>query len=216
MDFQQSPVAPPWAARIPKESIARIYENDADGLYDEQLINQVAFMLLMRCESMVIAEDARNGRALCPVCGRLINHDAQKGTQLICPYCSWVGSWDAYRASMDGLHLIAPGLIPFLIEYSKHMTDQLSLKEKVFWIDWLIHRVHWEGTALPGQPGAVSLLRGRASDVNEFLRQLNAGTHHESEVELSNLWSEEQKAQIQQWKKAAVKRRVNRQSDSQF
>ena len=213
MDFQQSPVAPPWAARIPKESIARIYEDDAEGMYDEQLINNIAFMLLMRCESMVIAEDARNGRALCPICGKIIDHDAQKGTILECPYCSWTGSWKDYRASMDGLHLIAPGLIPFLIEFSKNMTDKLSLKEKVYWIDWLIHRVHWEGTALPGQPGAVCLIRGRAHDVNEFLDQLTAGTHRENKVELSNLWSEEQKTQIFKWKKSAERRREKQDSD---
>lgn len=213
MDFQQPPVAPPWAARVPKESIARIYEDDAEGMYDEQLINNVAFMLLMRCESMVIAEDARNGRALCPICGKLIDHDAQKSTMLECPYCSWSGSWEAYRASMDGLHLIAPGLIPFLIEYSKNMIDNLSAQEKVYWIDWLIHRVHWEGTALPGQPGAVCLIRGRAQDVNEFLDQLTAGTYRENKVNLSNLWSEEQKMQIKQWREAAENRNKKRESD---
>lgn len=206
----QAPVAPVWATRVSKEALLRLYEDDAEGMYDEFLINQIAFTLLMRCESMIIAEEARNGRALCPICGKLIDHPAQKGFHLECPNCSWSGSWDAYRASMDGLHLIAPGLIPFLIEFSKNMTDKLSLKEKVYWIDWLIHRVHWEGTALPGQSGAVCLIRGRATDVNEFLDQLTAGTYRPNRVELSNLWSEEQKAQVLQWRKAADKRSEKR------
>ena len=129
---------------------------------------------------------------------------------LECPYCSWKGSWDAYRASMDGLHLIAPGLIPFLIEYSKNMTDQLSLKEKVYWIDWLVHREHWEGTALPGQLGAVCLIQGRASDVNAFLTGLTTGKPARPQVELAALWSEDEIKHAEDRQKAAQKRRNNR------
>lgn len=207
------PVAPQWAKRVSKEAIARIYEDDAQGYYDEPALNEVAFILLMRCQSMIMAEEARSGRATCPVCGKIIQHDAQKGTFLDCPYCSWKGSWDEYRKSMDGLHLIAPGIIPFCEEYVKHMTNSLTPKKKMYWIDWLIHRVHWEGTALPGQPGAVCLIRGRASDVNEFLDELTAGTHRKPSTELSDLWSEEKKAQILNWRKASDKRRRNRKND---
>ena len=105
---KKKPVAPLWAGRVTKHKIAQIYEDDAQGMHDDALINDVAYTLLARCKSMVVVEDARNGRAICPVCESVIEHKAQKGSLLECENCEWSGSWDEYRRSLDGLHLIAP------------------------------------------------------------------------------------------------------------
>ena len=84
----------------------------------------------------------------------------------------------------------------------------------MFWIDWLIHRCHWEGTALPGQPGATSLIQGRAQDVNAFLDALSAGTHKsQRSEELGQLWNAIQKEQIRKWRKAAYRRKQKRESN---
>lgn len=86
----------------------------------------------------------------------------------------------------------------------------------MYWIDWLVHRVHWEGTALPGQPGAVCLIQGRAGDVNAFLTELTAGTHRQPETgELGGLWSEAQKAQIEKWRKSSERRARRRNEDNE-
>ena len=160
---------------------------------------------------MLLVEAARNGQAACPVCEAIIEHEAKKGVVLVCGSCNWSGTWEAYRASMDGLHLIAPGLQPFFREYVERLPQVIAYTEKMFWIDWLIHRCHWEGTALPGQPGAVCLIRGRAADVNEFLDNLSAGTYSSNRSEdFSRYWSEEQQAQILKWRKAADRHRQKR------
>lgn len=209
-----TPVAPRWADRVPKQKIAQIYEDDANGMHDEALINDVAFTLLARCESMLIVETARNGRAACPVCDGIVEHEARKGVMLQCSHCGWAGSWDAYRASMNGHHLIAPGLEPVCREYVKRLPLATTLREKMYWIDWLIHRFHWEGTALPGQPGAVCLIRGRAQDVNAFLESLSAGTLRSGRVDdLAELWSGKQKERIHKWR-AASERRARKRSSS--
>lgn len=170
-----SPVAPQWSPRIAKQKIAKIYEDDAQGFHDAALLNEVTLALLMRCNSMLMAEEARKGRVTCPVCGRIIEHDGEKDSLLECPYCSWKGSWDAYRKSMDGMHLIAPGIIPFCEEFATHITPKLTPKEMMYWIDWLIQTIHSEGNALPGQVGAESLIKGSSADVNDFLKRLAAG-----------------------------------------
>ena len=210
------PVAPRWGGRVAKHKIARLYEDDASGMHDEDLINDVAFTLLARCKSMLIVEAARNGRAACPVCEAIVAHEANKGAVLECENCDWSGSWNDYRASMDGLHLIAPGLQPFVREYIKRLPLAKTPKERMYWIDWLIHRCHWEGTALPGQPGAVCLIRGRASDVNAFLDNLSAGTHRSpGDDHLGSLWSPEQQAQIRKWRKASERRKHKRDGNDQ-
>ena len=127
---------------------------------------------------------------------------------LDCQKCGWSGSWDDYRASFNGLHLIAPGLQPFCREYVRHLPLAETPKEMMYWVDWLIHRCHWEGTALPGQPGATSLIQGRAQDVNAFLDNLSAGTYKPQSIgDLEQYWSPAQKKQIVKWRKAADRRK---------
>jgi len=131
-----NPVAPRWAGRVAKWKIARIYEDDARGIHEEKHLNDVAYALLVRCKSMLMVEEARQGRATCPVCELIVEHSARKECELICENCGWAGTWVAYRASMDGLHLIAPGLIPFCSEYVKQLPLAKTPKEEMYWIDW--------------------------------------------------------------------------------
>jgi len=209
------PAAPRWAGRVEKRKIAQLYEDDANGMHDSELINDVAFALLARCESMLVVEAARNGRATCPLCEAMVEHEAKKGVMLECRNCGWTGSWNDYRSSMNGLHLIAPGLQPFCREYVQHLPLADSTKEKMYWIDWLIHRCHWEGTALRGQPGAVCLIRGRAHDVNEFLANLSAGTDRLGRAgDLAKYWSSEENEQTGKWRKAAERRAIKRRSST--
>jgi hypothetical protein len=208
---KNKPVDPCWPPRIQKWKITRLYQDDANHMHNQALINEVAFTLLARCKSMLMVEAARNGQATCPMCESHIEHEARKGAMLACKNCSWAGSWNDYRASMDGLHLIAPGLQPFCQVYVDRLPRAKTFKEKMFWIDWLIHRVHWEGTALPGQPGAVCLIQGRAQDVNDFLADLTASTHKAgSAADLDQYWTPEQHAQIRKWRKASERRASKR------
>ena len=204
---QEKSCSPNWDGRVAKWKIARIYEEDAGGIHDEDLINDVAYRLFTRCQSMLVVEEARQGRATCPMCESIVEHTAQRNAPLECKICGWVGNWGDYRKSFDGLHLIAPGLQPFCREYVRALPSAQTPKQKMFWIDWLIHRCHWEGTALPGQPGASTLIQGRAQDVNEFLSNLSAGSRDIPGIDdPSRYWSSSQMEQIQKWHKAADRR----------
>jgi predicted Rossmann fold nucleotide-binding protein DprA/Smf involved in DNA uptake len=112
---------------------------------------------------------------------------------------------------MDGLHLIAPGLQPFCREYIHQLRLARTHKEKVFWIDWLIHRCHWEGTAQRGQAGAASLIEGRAQDVHAFLSSLSSGTQQTPGVgDPLRYWSPAQMEQSLKWVKQAERRKCKR------
>lgn len=156
----EQPLAPRWPPRAPKQKIARIYEEDARALHDEALIDDVGYTLLLRCESMLAVAEARRGRAECPVCKAVVEHGGQKKSPMNCGNCGWSGFWGAYRKSMDGHHLIAPGLQPFCLEYVVQFSAAQTPRKKMHWIDWLIHRAHWQGTAHLGQPGATSFIEG--------------------------------------------------------
>ena len=72
-------IKPTWSPRVPKHKIRRLYQQDARGIQDDDLINEVGFALLARCESFLEANQAVRGRVSCPVCGGLVPHDAKKG-----------------------------------------------------------------------------------------------------------------------------------------
>ena len=59
---------PIWAGRIPRQKIAELYAKDAQGIRDEELINEVGIGLLVRIESIFQARDANSGLARCPHC----------------------------------------------------------------------------------------------------------------------------------------------------
>lgn len=205
-----------WAKRVPKWKIARLYEDDARGLHDEDRVNDVAFILLARCKSMVMVEAARNGRAACPRCEALIEHPVQRGFRLDCDSCGWSGLWQDYRASFKKRHLIAPGLQHFCKEYIRQMPRVKTARERMYWIDWLIHRVHWEGTSLPGQPGAVCLVQGRAQDVNAFLAALSADTHRTADpADFARFWSPAEQQRLKKWHHAAKRRAARRRQDDE-
>lgn len=183
----EQPVAPRWAPRVPRWKIARLYENDARGVPDEELIDDVAYSFFERCQSMVAVAEAHRGRAPCAICGEAVTHDWDKKGVLHCSACDWTGQWEAYWKSYKGKRLKAGGLEPFCQDYIKRYPRTKTPREKVLLINWLIHRFHWEGReGLPGRPGAVGLIGGSAHEVNAFLEALNAGDSSHPEIRESH------------------------------
>jgi hypothetical protein len=65
---------PKWAPRVKPERIRRLYQLDAQGIYDDELIVNVGYSLLARCESFIHAMEAVRGHAGCPLCGAIVHH----------------------------------------------------------------------------------------------------------------------------------------------
>ena len=51
-----------WSPRVGPQKILRLYQTDAQGIVDEDLIDEVGHGLLARCESIRIVSDAYKGR----------------------------------------------------------------------------------------------------------------------------------------------------------
>ena len=63
-----------WAPRVRQTDIRRLYESEAQGRIDEELLEEVGISLYARCESWCLAFEARNGRVHCPRCNIIITH----------------------------------------------------------------------------------------------------------------------------------------------
>ena len=173
---------PTWASRVPREKIARLYATDAQGIVDEELIEDVGIGLFARIESIFKAREASAGRARCPLCDRQIDHDGMKDTILRCESCNWELTWGEYHKAKQGKHLAASGLTVFLQEFLQKYQTARSPKEKMVLIDTLIHRYHWELEGGLTRPGATDLIGGRQHEIIDFLNKLSYGEKSSPEI----------------------------------
>ena len=174
--------SPIWTGRIPRQKIAELYAKDAQGIRDEELIDEVGISLLVRIENIFQARDANSGFARCPLCQRGIEHNFDKEFLLRCESCNWELTWAEYQKSFRGKHLIASGMTAFLKEYVQKYRAVRSVQDKMILIDTLIHRYHWELEGGLTGPGARDLIGGKPNEIIDFLNNLSYGAKSSPEI----------------------------------
>jgi hypothetical protein len=107
---------PRWEPRVAPEKIRRLYEADARGILDQELLDDVAFALYARCDSILTVTEAVRGRAKCPRCAQLCERvRARTGKpredRLRCETCAWESTWGAYRKSYQDRRLFGGGAV---------------------------------------------------------------------------------------------------------
>jgi len=65
---------PRWASKVPNAKIQRLYGSDANGILDEELVDEVGWALWSRYDSILQVTEAHYGRVICPACGAVISH----------------------------------------------------------------------------------------------------------------------------------------------
>ena len=192
-------IAPRWYPRVRQEKIRRLYESDAQGLLDEELVEDVALRLFNRCRSILIATEAHQGRATCPRCQTTIEHHWEHAAVLTCAGCGWQTTWAAYHKTYRDKQLHGGGAVFAFEQYVAQYPTARSSKERWLLIDWLIHVFHWELQQLNSRPAASNLIEGNVTEVIAFLDGLTYGsqstpdtrdryTEWEAKVMHSNTW----------------------------
>jgi hypothetical protein len=109
---------PVWSPRVRKSKIARLYTSLGQGIVDEELIDDVGFSLLARCESVLAATEASQGRGVPrPSCDSLVKWISWQDEYLECRSCGWSCPGQAYKKTIKYKHLFAGGMKPFLEEF---------------------------------------------------------------------------------------------------
>jgi hypothetical protein len=174
-----------WAPRLSRARLRRLYQLDALGVIDSELIDLVGHALEARCESILAVHDAQRGRVHCPRCAREdrtqlserpMAHDPD--TPFVCPACGWRTTWGAYRATYHRKQLNAGGAHTSFAAYLHNFRSAIGPRQKMLAIDRLIHEFHYSLRAqpdLPTRPAGVNLIEGSMSDVVAFLEELAYG-----------------------------------------
>jgi hypothetical protein len=165
-----------WARRVPREKIRRLYELDAMGIRDEELIDEVAFGFLARCEAILEATEAARGRVRCRGCREtVLDRDwGDRDKPIRCPKCGWETTWRLYLKSYQHKQLSAGGAGSVLEEYVRRLPATRTPEARMMLIDWLIHECH-KGADGPTRPVAQNLIQGRMGELVGFLDELAYG-----------------------------------------
>jgi len=170
-----------WGARISPGKIRRLYESHARGLLDEGLLDEVAYGLLARCESILAVKEAKRGRVKCPGCGRLVLREGRgKEARFRCGGCRWQATWFDYRKSFLRRQLNHGGASDVFEGYVRRMPACRSAEARMRLVDWLLHECHKSLRASDGQPYwtrpvAPNLIRGTMTELAALLDDLAYG-----------------------------------------
>jgi len=152
---------PRWAPRVSKTKIEQLYRGCAQGILDQDLIDEVGYALYARCQSMLeVTEIVRSGCPKCPACGtRLPKRNWSEPNEMLqCPACDWQCPARTYRKTYARKNLGTGGLDQEIRAFMLGFESARSYGDKLVLIDTLIHRFHWSSEQ--GRPLATALIAG--------------------------------------------------------
>jgi hypothetical protein len=165
-----------WAQRVPRALIRRLYDGDAAGMLDKELVDEVAYAFLDRCTDILLCTEAGLGRATCPRCLAKVEHTGRKDDTLACA-CGWTSTWADYHRSYKGRQLHGGTATAFFDEYVVGFDKARTPRERMLLIDRLLNRWHhWSTEQYPTRPAASCLIAGSGRAVVAFLDELSRVT----------------------------------------
>ena len=167
-----------WAPRVPMAWLHDLYERDAAGTVDDELIEKVGYRLYQRCRDCI---DVARGHIRCGACGS--DTLATEGVAS-CSACTWTCEVDQWRRSWRHKEIFAEGARHIFEEFIASWDRAREPRSKMLAIDRVIHQWHWanrdEKPGVIGRPTGVNLIEGSRKQVIEFLDRLSSGPIHDA------------------------------------
>jgi len=174
-----------WSPRLPKHKLRRLYEQDALGICDEELLDEVGWCLYVRCRDILAIQRAlKDSEVRCPRCdARQVATYVPRVTKdvdevLRCPLCAWELTWGEFWQSFRHRQLHPGGAVPAFQRFVGDWEHARSPQAKMLAIDRVVHAFHYSLQDQPDRPcraAAVNVIAGKLKDVVEFLDSLAYG-----------------------------------------
>ncbi|HEY7091823.1 MAG TPA: hypothetical protein VH393_01500 [Ktedonobacterales bacterium] len=167
-----------WAPRVSLTKIRKLYQTDALGIVNEELIDEVGFALYSRCRSILTVTEAAAGRIACPQCEALIIRQSEDPTELLrCATCGWETTWERYHQTWRHQELYGGGGVDAFLAYVQQWPRAGTPQQKVLFIDQLIHIWHWQARSdhLLGRATVVNLIESSCEQAIALLDEITYG-----------------------------------------
>jgi hypothetical protein len=182
-----------WAERVSRRDIQRLYESDAQGMLDEDLLDQVHFAIHARVLDMFeVREAQQTGRIRCRQCGEYVAQFYRMGARhksdvLNCAKCGWQTTCGEFYDSYTGRSLLPGSAIKLFEDYLARFPQATTSSHKLLLIDWLIHQFHvMQGVAR--MPVGQNVIEGTGDQVRELIETLAYGSGSTLGLSSSEEW----------------------------
>ena len=161
-----------WPAMVSRQDLKKLYENDAKGITDEALLDDIGFAMYTRCLiSREVYDLMEKGKVKCLHCGSVLDYAERMGCA-----CGQIYTYREYRQSYRANNMPkgeASGI------FDKFVADWEKAKEstaKMRLIDNLIHEFHVSSKAgTRNRPVGVNLIQGTKEQVTALIEELAYG-----------------------------------------
>ncbi len=166
-----------WAKRVSRRDIQRLYESDARGMLDEELLDKVHFAIHARVGDMFEVREAQQfGRIKCRNCGAPIREPYRMGSPnknnvLKCDQCGWQVTCGEFYDSYTGGSMLPGSVLNLFEDYLARVPNAKTAPEKMLLIDWLIHQFH-VNQGVARMPVGVNVIQGTTDQVRELIESL--------------------------------------------
>ena len=161
-----------WAPKVAQAPVARLYERDAAGIHDDELLDEVGYALWARASDVALI--SRSG-VRCPDDGTefSLGDDTWSrlapGTSAGCPLCGWQTTVESWHDSFRKQDL--SGMAPYIDVYVAKWPDARTYRDRMLLVDRLLHEVHATG----GNLVRALIEGGRRNSPHAFLDRLANG-----------------------------------------
>ncbi len=183
-----------WSERVSPQKIHRLFESDAQGMLNEDLLNEVGYGMYACCQDNLELAEANRGRVKCRNCGsiilrKIVDGKFDRSEVLHCERCSWKVALKDYHPSL----LRAAPAPPYEPEqvYRSFVHEwplARSASEKLLLIDRLIHKWHIHYRDV-GWPLGTSVVKATAAQMIDLLEGLACAPGSPKErVQIRQVW----------------------------
>ena len=178
-----------WSQRLPLDKLRQLYLSQANGMLDEELLEDVAVTLYLRCKDIIAVDKAKGGEVRCPFCyknemkeiyiqatrdeyGRILD-------KLQCNECSNEFSYAEYKLCYKREQLNMGGAGEAFKRYINEYERPELPEKRMLQIDRLIHEFHYSLKSNPEQPTrsvGPNLLGANLTIAMKFLNELSGIT----------------------------------------
>ena len=192
-----------WSPRVPKWKLRRLYQAVSQGIWDEELVDDVGTTLFCRCRDILRIHRAKTERLVtCPRCDRrqvetLIPLGTRRGDPVTRSACGWSMDWRDYQRTYKRRQLNPGGAVAYFRRYVEDYPQARTPQDKVLAIDLLIHSFHFSAKHDPDRatrPAGVNLISGKLADVVTFLDELGSLALPAAMVITNRAWRETYRA----------------------
>ncbi len=160
-----------WPKKVSRQDLMRLYKSDAEGMPDEELLENIGLELYVRCrEAKEIYGLMERYRIKCLHCGGVLG-----GPGILVCGCGREYTYQAYRKGFRENNMPRGAASAVFDRFLEDWMAARSAWEKMLRIDGLIHAFHIAAiSGAQGRPVGVNLIQGSKKQVVELIEALAA------------------------------------------